>query len=173
MWRTTLILALALVSAVAAQVTFDPSKCFTLSTNSTQYLDSTNSVLAIQVHADRAALEAGDDKGVRFHFPLGENGWVVCEALPISYNGYNTRADRPFQAHNDHYVGTAIPNASEWSTEDSLGDTVALATIHIAASGSQVYLNGGPRKQMSSTAGVTTTEFNWDIQEINCLVNGQ
>ncbi|KAJ7487889.1 hypothetical protein FB451DRAFT_1225821 [Mycena latifolia] len=157
MWRTTLILAftfaLALTLRVAAQVTLDTSKCYTLSTNGTQYLDSTNSVLAIQVHPDRAALEAGTDKGVRFHFPLGENGWVVCEA------------------HNDHYVGTTIPNASKWSTEDSLGATVALATIHISASGNQVYLNAGPRKHMSSTAGVTTTEFDWDIQEINCLLS--
>ncbi|KAJ7096623.1 hypothetical protein B0H15DRAFT_880079 [Mycena belliarum] len=155
MWRTTRILALAFALALstraAAQVTLDTSKCYTLSKNGTQYLDSTNSVLAIQSHPDRAALEAGSDKGVRFRFPLGENGWVVCEA------------------HNDHYVGTTIPNASEWSTNDSLGATVALATIHIA--GNQVYLNAGPRKHMSATAGVTTTQFNWDIQEINCLVN--
>ncbi|KAJ7135844.1 hypothetical protein C8R44DRAFT_609429 [Mycena epipterygia] len=154
MWRTTLFtvfaFALALTSLVSAQVTLDTSKCYTLSTNGTQYLDSTNSVLAIQVHADRAALEAGTDKGVRFHFPLGENGWV---------------------AHNDHYVGTTIPNAAQWSTSDSIGDTVALATIHISASGQQVYLNAGPRKQMSVTAGVTTTQFNWDIQEINCLLS--
>ncbi|KAJ6529168.1 hypothetical protein DFH09DRAFT_934875 [Mycena vulgaris] len=142
--------ALVFASQIAAQVTLDTSKCYTLSTNGTQYLDSTNSVLAIQVHADRAALEAGTDKGVRFHFPLGENGWV---------------------AHNDHFVGTTIPDASKWSTEDSLGSTVALATIHISASGKQVYLNAGPRKHMSSTAGVTTTEFDWDIQEINCLVS--
>ncbi|KAF7350315.1 hypothetical protein MVEN_01335900 [Mycena venus] len=158
MWITTfiatLVFFLALTSHVAAQVTLnDPSKCFTLSTNGTQYLDSTNSVLAIQVHPDRAALEAGTDKGVRFHFPLGEKGWVVCEA------------------HNDHFVGTTIPNAVQWSTEDSLGATVALATIHISASGKQVFLNAGPRKHMTSTAGVSTTEFDWDIQEINCLVN--
>ncbi|KAJ7152628.1 hypothetical protein C8R43DRAFT_950641 [Mycena crocata] len=142
--------ALALASQVAARVSLDPALCYTLSKNGTQYLDSTNSVLAIQVHADRAELESGSDKGVRFHFPLGENGWV---------------------AHNDHYVGTTIPNASQWSTFDSIGQTVALATIHISASGNQVYLNAGPRKHMSSTAGVTTTEFDWDIQQINCLVN--
>ncbi|KAJ7866683.1 hypothetical protein B0H13DRAFT_2044129 [Mycena leptocephala] len=157
MWRTTIIVAftfiLALTSRVAAQVTLDTSKCYTLSTNGTQYLDSTDSVLAIQVHPDRAALEAGTDKGVRFHFPLGEKGWVVCEA------------------HDDHFVGTSIPNAAKWATEDSLGSTVALATIHISASGKQVYLNAGPRKHMSSTAGVTTTEFDWDIQEINCLLS--
>ncbi|KAJ7637290.1 hypothetical protein DFH06DRAFT_1335966 [Mycena polygramma] len=141
---------LALTSQAAAQVTLDPTKCYTLSTNGTQYLDSTNSVLAIQVHPDRAALEAGTDKGVRFHFPLGENGWV---------------------AHDEHYVGTTIPNAVEWATEDSLGATVALATIHTTTSGQQAYLNAGPRKQMSSTAGVTTTQFNWDIQEINCLLS--
>ncbi|KAJ6608267.1 hypothetical protein B0H10DRAFT_2226964 [Mycena sp. CBHHK59/15] len=149
-----LVFALALTSQVTAQVFLDTTKCYTLSTNGTQYLDSTNSVLAIQSHPDRAALEAGTDKGVRFHFPLGENGWVVCEA-----------------AHNDHYVGTTIPNASKWSTEDSLGATVALATIHISASGTQVYLNAGPRKHLSSTAGVSTTEFNWDIQDINCLLS--
>ncbi|KAJ6571590.1 hypothetical protein B0H19DRAFT_935808, partial [Mycena capillaripes] len=126
------------------------AQCYTLSTNGTQYLDSTNSVLAIQSHPDRAALEAGTDKGVRFHFPLGEKGWV---------------------AHNDHFVGTTIPNAVQWATEDSLGATVALATIHISASGKQVFLNAGPRKHMSSTAGVTTTEFDWDIQEINCLLS--
>ncbi|KAJ7817349.1 hypothetical protein B0H14DRAFT_2602066 [Mycena olivaceomarginata] len=155
MWRTTfnLIMALTFILAAAAQVTLDTSKCYTLSKNGTQYLDSTNSVLAIQVHADRAALEAGDDKGVRFHFPLGEKGWVVCEA------------------HNDHYVGTSIPDAVNWATEDSLATTVALATIHIAASGSQVFINAGPRKHLSATAGVSTTEFDWDIQEINCLVN--
>ncbi|KAJ7129121.1 hypothetical protein C8R46DRAFT_925725, partial [Mycena filopes] len=95
-------------------------------------------------------LEAGTDKGVRFHFPLGEGGWV---------------------AHNDHYVGTTIPDATKWSTEDSLGATVALATIHISASGKQVFLKAGPRKQMSAAAGVSTTEFDWDIQEINCLVS--
>ncbi|KAJ7028029.1 hypothetical protein C8F04DRAFT_1120797 [Mycena alexandri] len=159
MWKASLPLSLvltlilALASQVAAQVTLDTSKCYTLSTNSTSYLDSTNSVLAIQIHPDRAALEAGTDKGVRFHLPLGENGWVVCEA------------------HNDHYVGTTIPNAEKWSTEDSLGATVALATIHISASGQQVFLNAGPRKHMSSTAGVSTTEFDWDIQEINCLLS--
>ncbi|KAJ7197714.1 hypothetical protein B0H12DRAFT_1236467 [Mycena haematopus] len=144
---------LALTSRVAAQVTLDTTKCYTLSTNSTQYLDSTNSVLAIQVHANRTELEAGTDKGVRFHFPLGENGWVVCEA------------------HDEHYVGTAIPTDNKWATEDSLGSTVALATIHISASGEQVYLNAGPRIQMTSAAGVGTTEFNWDIQEINCLLS--
>ncbi|KAK7019128.1 hypothetical protein R3P38DRAFT_2981154 [Favolaschia claudopus] len=154
MWRTAFILGLTFVLALAAQVdalVLDTKKCYTLSTNGTQYLDSTNSVLAIQSHPDRAELEQGSDKGVRFHFPLLENGWVVCEA------------------HNDHYVGTTIPNAQKWSTEDSLGATVALATVHI--SGNQIYLNAGPRKQLSSTAGVSTTPFNWDIQEINCLVN--
>jgi hypothetical protein len=59
---------LSLVWPAAAQVTLDTSKvrlirprtaivdpqlqCYTLSTNGTQYLDSTNSVLAIQVHAE-------------------------------------------------------------------------------------------------------------------------
>ncbi|KAJ7274877.1 hypothetical protein C8J57DRAFT_1127678 [Mycena rebaudengoi] len=159
MCNTTLVMvlsfALVFTSQAAALVTLDPAKCYTLSRDGTQYLDSTSSVLAIQTHADRAALESGDDKGVRFHFPGGEGGFVVCEA------------------HNDHFVGTTIPNAAQWSTNDSLGQTVALATIHISASGSKVFLNAGPRKHMSSTAGVTTTEFDWDIQEINCLVQGQ
>ncbi|KAJ7773803.1 hypothetical protein B0H16DRAFT_1304328, partial [Mycena metata] len=94
------------------------------------YLDSTNSVLAIQTHLDRAALEAGTDKGVRFHFPLGEKGWVFCEA------------------HNDHYVGMTIPNAEKWSPEDSLGVSLALATIHISASGQQVFLTARLRHHM-------------------------
>ncbi|KAJ7773801.1 hypothetical protein B0H16DRAFT_1408536 [Mycena metata] len=147
------VLFFTLASHVAAQVTLDSSKCYTLSTNGTSYLDSTDSVLAIQIHANRTALEEGTDKGVRFHFPLGENGWVACEA------------------HDEHYVGTAIPNNGKWDTEDSLGATVALATIHISASGQQVFLNAGPRHHMSSTAGVSTTEFDWDIQEINCLLS--
>ncbi|KAJ7028027.1 hypothetical protein C8F04DRAFT_964518 [Mycena alexandri] len=155
MWKNNLLVLcftflLALASQVAAQVTLDSSKCYTLSTNGTSYLDSTDSVLAIQIHPNRTALEQGTDEGVRFHFPLGEKGWV---------------------AHDEHYVGTTIPNAEKWSTEDSLGATVALATIHISASGQQVFLNAGPRHHMSSTAGVSTTEFNWDIQEINCLLS--
>ncbi|KAJ7848649.1 hypothetical protein B0H14DRAFT_2767645 [Mycena olivaceomarginata] len=135
MWRTTFTLIMALTFILAAACARHGTQCYTLSKNGTQYLDSTNSVLAIQVHADRAALEAGDDKGVRFHFPLGEKGWVVCEA------------------HNDHYVGTSIPDAVNWATEDSLATTVALATIHIAASGNQVFINAGPRKHLSATAG--------------------
>ncbi|KAJ7151258.1 hypothetical protein C8R46DRAFT_1198192 [Mycena filopes] len=144
---------LALASQVAGQVTLDTSKCYTLSTGGVNYLDSTDSVLAIQIHTNRTELEHGTDEGVRFHFPLGEKGWVVNEA------------------HDGHYVGTSIPNAAKWSTEESLGATVALATIHISTSGKQVYLNAGPRKHMSSTAGVSTTEFDWDIQEINCLLS--
>ncbi|KAF8211161.1 hypothetical protein K438DRAFT_1806789 [Mycena galopus ATCC 62051] len=158
MWRTTLIMALAFILALTAhvdaqQVVLDTTKCYTLSTNGTQYLDSTNSVLEIQIHPNRTELEAGTDEGVRFHFPLGENGWVVCEA------------------HDEHYVGTPIPTNGKWPTEDALGSTNALATIHISASGEQVYLNAGPRHHMSSTAGVDTTEFDWDIQEINCLLS--
>ncbi|KAJ6493060.1 hypothetical protein C8R45DRAFT_988816 [Mycena sanguinolenta] len=157
MWRTTLFMVLtfmlALTSRVAAQVTLDPTKCYTLSTSSTNYLDSTNSVIEIQVHANRTELEAGTDKGVRFHFPLGEGGWVVCEA------------------HDEHYVGTAIPNNNEWATEDSLASTVSLATIHLTSSGTQAYLNAGPRQQLTATAGVGPTAFNWDIQEINCLLS--
>ncbi|KAJ7466701.1 hypothetical protein B0H11DRAFT_2239579 [Mycena galericulata] len=157
MWMATLFAAFAFArgftSLVAGQVTLDPTLCYTLSTNGTQYLDSTNSVLQIQVHANRTALEAGTDKGVRFHFPLGVNGWVVCEA------------------HDDHYVGTTIVNPTEWATEDSLGSTVALATIQISASGDQVFLNSGPRRYMTAAAGVGTTEFDWDILEINCLLS--
>jgi len=155
MWRPTLFatfaFALTFASLVAAQVTLDPTLCYTLSTNGTQYLDSTNSVVEIQVHANRTELEQGTDKGVRFHFPLGENGWVVCEA------------------HDDHYVGTIIVNPTEWATEDALGSTNNLATIQI--SGNQVYINSGPRRMMTATAGVGTTAFNWDIQEINCLLS--
>ncbi|KAJ7752455.1 hypothetical protein DFH07DRAFT_1031691 [Mycena maculata] len=118
---------------VAAQVTLDPTLCYTLSTNGTQYLDWINSVPAIQSHLNRTELEGGTDKGIRFHFPLGENGWVVCEA------------------HDEYYVGTTIINPTEWATEDSLGSTVALATIQISVSGEQVYLQSGPRRQMSPT----------------------
>ncbi|KAF7349389.1 hypothetical protein MSAN_01728700 [Mycena sanguinolenta] len=168
MWRTTLFMVLAFILAftshVAAQVILDPTKCYTLSTNGTNYLDSTNSVIKIQVHANRTELEAGTDQGVRFHFPLGEGGWVVCEA------------------HDEHYVGTAIPNNNEWATEhtilirrndaqDSLASTVSLATIHLTSSGTQAYLNAGPRQQLTATAGVGPTAFDWDIQEINCLLS--
>ncbi|KAJ7207261.1 hypothetical protein GGX14DRAFT_522261 [Mycena pura] len=145
---TALTFALALTSVVA-QVTLDPTKCFTLSTNGTQYLDSTNSVMEIQSHPDRAALEAGTDKGVRFHFPLGEGGWV---------------------AHDEHFVGTTIP-PSDWKTELSLGSTSELATIHLTSSGTKAYLNSGPRHYVSSSAGVSSTEFDWDILEINCLLS--
>ena len=71
-------------------------QCYTLSRDGNQYLDSTNSVLKIQQHDECVAttmqssamdveltsprdLSTGDDKGVRFHFPTLENGWVVCE----------------------------------------------------------------------------------------------
>ncbi|KAF7324055.1 hypothetical protein MKEN_00627900 [Mycena kentingensis (nom. inval.)] len=148
---------LASVVCTYAQVTIDdPKKCFTLSTEGTKYLDSTNSVLAIQTHADRAALETGDDKGVRFHFPLGEGGWVVCEA------------------HNDHFVGTTVP-PSNWKTEAppsqlSLGSTSELATIHLTQGGKKAYVNATPRHFISATAGVASEPFEWDILPINCLV---
>ncbi|KAL1707400.1 hypothetical protein EV121DRAFT_199280 [Schizophyllum commune] len=136
--------ALALPS-VASALTLDASKCYTLSRDGNQYLDSTNSVLKIQQHDED--LSTGDDKGVRFHFPTLENGWV---------------------AHNDHFVGTGIPG-TEWSTNDSEGSTVALATVHVA--GEKVYLNSGPRRFIGKDAEVATEEFDWDVKEINCLVN--
>ncbi|KAJ7624946.1 hypothetical protein FB45DRAFT_924622 [Roridomyces roridus] len=155
MWpRLLAVFALSVASLASATITLDPTLCYTLSANGTQYLDSTNSVLKIQVHANRTELEQGDDKGVRFHFPLGENGWVVCEA------------------HDEHYVGTTFVNPTEWSTEDSLASAVSLATIHISDAGDQVYITSSPRRQMTSTAGVSSaTAFNWDIQQINCLLS--
>ncbi|KAJ7053326.1 hypothetical protein C8F01DRAFT_1064847 [Mycena amicta] len=149
------VLAFAFASTVVrAQVTLNPAKCFTLSTGGSLYLDSTNSVLAIQSHTNRTALEAGTDKGVRFHFPTGEGGWVVCEA------------------HNDHYVGTSIP-PSNWNTELATGSTSELATIHITpGSGSKkAYVNATPRHFVGENAEVAASEFDWDILPINCLVN--
>ncbi|TRM66421.1 hypothetical protein BD626DRAFT_398406 [Schizophyllum amplum] len=136
--------ALVLPSIVSA-LTLDAAKCYTLSRDGNQYLDSTDSVLKIQQHDED--LSTGEDKGVRFHFPTLENGWV---------------------AHNDHFVGTAIPG-TEWSTNDSEGGTVALATVHI--NGEKVYLSSGPRRFIGSDAGVATEEFDWDVSEINCIVN--
>ncbi|KAL1748566.1 hypothetical protein HDZ31DRAFT_29523 [Schizophyllum fasciatum] len=137
--------ALALPS-VASALTLDPKKCYTLSRDGNQYLDSTDSVLKIQTHDED--LSTGDDKGVRFHFPDLENGWV---------------------AHNDHFVGTDTIPGTKWSTNDSEGSTVALATPHVK--GEKIYLSAGLRRFVGKDAEVATEEFDWDVKEINCIVN--
>ncbi|KAF7289818.1 hypothetical protein MIND_01356100 [Mycena indigotica] len=152
--RATIGLALALAACTVAQITLDPHKCFTLSTNGTQYLDSTSSVIAIQSHPDRAALESGDDKGVRFHFPTGDRGWVVCEA------------------HNDHFVGTQIP-PSNWRADIAEGSTSEIAAIALVDGGvgGKAWVNATSRHFIGVKADVVATPFLWDILPINCLVN--
>ncbi|KAF7289816.1 hypothetical protein MIND_01355900 [Mycena indigotica] len=154
--RSPVAALLVFAASALAQITLDPHKCFTLSTNGTQYLDSTNSVLAIQVHPDRASLEAGGDKGVRFHFPTGDRGWVVCEA------------------HDGHFVGTTIP-PSNWKTDISQGSTSEIATIGLVDGGAgpnpKAWVNATPRHFIGVKADVVSAPFYWDIRPINCLVN--
>lgn len=68
----------------------------------------------------RSELERGNDKGVRFRFPTGEGGIVVC------------------QAHNDHLVGVS---GNAWRTDVkmliylSLYRTDDSAQVNIGAGG--------------------------------------
>ncbi|KAL1741513.1 hypothetical protein HDZ31DRAFT_45293 [Schizophyllum fasciatum] len=135
-------------------VTVDPAKWYTLSWDGMQYLDSTNSVLMIQQHNSFDDLDKGSDKGVRFRFPDGLPGKIVCEA------------------HNDHFVGLAegsSPALNQWDTfqnEDragtaEAGDKGIIISFKGSAYVGRTNIDGFPVSQGEAQE--------WDVREISMV----
>ncbi|EIM86407.1 uncharacterized protein STEHIDRAFT_147032 [Stereum hirsutum FP-91666 SS1] len=150
MFAKLVLAALSLVAATSA-VTVDPAKWYTLSTGGSTYLDSTDSVLMPQSHTDRNALNSGNDKGVRFRFPDGLPGRVVCAA------------------HNDHWVGIAQGDnvyLNQWSTNLDSDDW--LGTAEAVGDGIELYYSDGYAGTNTIGTPVTQSEaVTWDVIEIS------
>ncbi|TRM60750.1 hypothetical protein BD626DRAFT_435130 [Schizophyllum amplum] len=146
----TLALAtLANASPVQKRVTVDPAKWYTLSVNGNLYLDSTNDVLMPQNHNSFDDLNSGTDKGVRFRFPDGLPGKLVCEA------------------HNDHFVGLAEGSQPELNQFNTFQKEDRAVTAEAGVTGIIIHFNGDyvGTQQIGSPVDKGDAE-DWDLREI-------
>ncbi|KAI4523881.1 hypothetical protein K525DRAFT_195292 [Schizophyllum commune Loenen D] len=150
-------LALATLSNAAAipkrAVTVDPGKWYTLSWDGMQYLDSTNSVLMIQQHNSFDDLNNGDDKGVRFRFPDGLPGKIVCEA------------------HNDHFVGLAEGSTPVLNQFDTFQNEDRAATAEAGDKGIIIHFGDSyyGRTNVDGNPVSESEAQEWDVREISMV----
>ncbi|KAL1734187.1 hypothetical protein EV714DRAFT_234351 [Schizophyllum commune] len=134
-------------------VIVDPAKWYTLSWDGMQYLDSTNSVLQINQHNSFDDLDKGTDKGVRFRFPDGLPGHIVCEA------------------HNDHFVGVAKGSTSVLDQFNTFQDEDRAATAEAGEKGIIIHFGDQyyGRTNLIGTPVSQADAQEWDVREISMV----
>ncbi|KAL1688576.1 hypothetical protein GGG16DRAFT_104337 [Schizophyllum commune] len=134
-------------------VSVDPAKWYTLSWDGMQYLDSSKGVLMIQQHDNFDDLNNGGDKGVRFRFPDGLPGKIVCEA------------------HNDHFVGLAEGQTPEMNQFDTYQSEDRAATAEAGDKG--IFIHFGDswvgRTNIEGWPVAESDAQEWDVREISMV----